>query len=144
MAINFFEVNEIQVTYKRRFSEADATVIKNDEQAVKLFREAMENHIDHKEGFYAILLTTNMQVLGIQKISEGGITGTVVDQRILFGAMLKANAVSAIIAHNHPSGNLKPSQADRELTEKIKKSGKILDLDILDHLIITTEDYARV
>jgi DNA repair protein RadC len=85
-----------------------------------------------------LLLNRANRVLGCLKLSKGGLTGTVVDLRIL----LKAMASGIIIAHNHPSGNLKPSDADRELTSQIKQAGKLLDITLLDHLILGTEgDY---
>jgi DNA repair protein RadC len=80
-------------------------------------------------------------VLGIYEVSTGGITGTVADPRLIFAAALKANACAMIISHNHPSGNLKPSRQDEELTAKLKQAGQFLDIKVLDHLIITTETY---
>ena len=81
------------------------------------------------------------RVLGISAISKGGVTGTVVDPKIVYGLALKAVACGIILAHNHPSGNLKPSHADIKLTEKLASAGKIFDLPILDHLIMTGESY---
>lgn len=101
----------------------------------------MGDLIDYKEVFYIILLNNSNEVLGISKISEGGITGTVVDVRLVFQIALKSHAVGMILAHNHPSGTLKPSQADISLTKKLKNAGEILDVKVLDHLIITTENY---
>jgi DNA repair protein RadC len=72
-------------------------------------------------------------------VSQGGLAGTVVDPKVVFAAALKARASSLILAHNHPSGNLKPSQADTDLTNKIKQGGELLDIAILDHLILSPE-----
>ena len=72
-------------------------------------------------------------------MSTGGITGTVVDIRLLLSVALKTAATGIIIAHNHPSGNLKPSEADKELTNKIKKASEYMDIKLLDHLIIVPE-----
>jgi DNA repair protein RadC len=95
------------------------------------------------EEFMVLLLNRANRVLGCLKLSKGGLTGTVVDLRILYGTALKAMASGIIIAHNHPSGNLKPSDADRELTSQIKQAGKLLDITLIDHLILGTEgDYA--
>jgi DNA repair protein RadC len=95
------------------------------------------------EEFMVLLLNRANRVLGCLKLSRGGLTGTVVDLRILYGTALKAMASGIIIAHNHPSGNLKPSDADRQLTSQIKQAGKLLDITLLDHLILGTEgDYA--
>ena len=72
-------------------------------------------------------------------MSTGGITGTVVDIRLLLSVALKTAATGIILAHNHPSGNLKPSEADKELTSKIKKASEYMDIKLLDHLIIAPE-----
>jgi len=93
------------------------------------------------ESFCVILLNRANKVLKIVKISDGGITGTVVDQRKVFKVALDNNATSIILGHNHPSGQLKPSEADIELTNKIKSAGIVLDLPVLDHIIIGDGKY---
>lgn len=93
------------------------------------------------EEFWMVLLNRGNKIIGIEQISSGGITGTVVDARILFNAALKSNAVSIVLAHNHPSGSLKPSAADEELTRKIRDAGKLLEVQLLDHLIISESGY---
>ena len=80
-------------------------------------------------------------VLACFQVSTGGITGTVADPRLIFTAALKVNAVSLILAHNHPSGNLFPSTADQELTIKIKEAGKFLEIKLLDHIILSSDGY---
>ena len=74
-------------------------------------------------------------------ISRGGVTGTVVDTKIIFKAAVENYASSIIICHNHPSGNLKPSDADIKITKNIKEAGKIMEIPLADHLIITDEGY---
>lgn len=74
-------------------------------------------------------------------ISKGGISGTVVDLRVLFREGFYCGATSIIMAHNHPSGNVQPSRADRKLTERVKQAGEVLDIKVLDHLIITEQEY---
>jgi len=81
------------------------------------------------------------KALGIYEISSGGIAGTVVDLRLIFSAALKANATSLMMIHNHPSGNLTASEADKQITQKVKEAGRLLDITLLDSLIITTESY---
>ncbi len=79
---------------------------------------------------------------GFYEVSNGGITGTLVDVRILFAVLLKSLTTAVILLHNHPSGTLKPSEADKRLTKKIKKAGELFDIKVLDHLILTPEgDY---
>jgi DNA repair protein RadC len=84
-------------------------------------------------------LNNSNKTKGVYQLSSGGITGTVVDIRILFAIILKSLSVAIIIAHNHPSGKLMPSEADKQLTEKIKKAAAFFDIKVLDHLIITPD-----
>lgn len=88
-----------------------------------------------------MLLNRANKVLGVFEVSTGSTTATVADPKIIFAAAIKANASGIIIAHNHPSGNLSPSQQDIDLTRKVKDGGKILEVQLLDHVIITTESY---
>ena len=88
------------------------------------------------------MLNNANKVKGIYEVSNGGITGTLVDVRILFAVLLKSLTTAVILLHNHPSGTLKPSEADKRLTQKIKKAGEFFDIKILDYLIMTPEgDY---
>ena len=93
------------------------------------------------EQFKVLLLNRSNRVLGLVNVSSGGVSGTVADPKIIFVAALKANACALIICHNHPSGNVKPSRADEELTQKIKLAGSFLDIKLLDHLILSEEAY---
>ena len=88
-----------------------------------------------------MLLNRANKILGIFTVSTGGVAGTVADPKVTFATALKGNASSIILAYNHPSGNLKPSEADRQLTNKLSQAGKLLDISVLDHLIITAEEY---
>ncbi|MEO6134693.1 MAG: JAB domain-containing protein, partial [Ginsengibacter sp.] len=78
---------------------------------------------------------------GIYELSSGGISGTVADPKLVFMAALKSNACCLILSHNHPSGNLKPSHADEALTRKIAEAGKLFDIQVIDHVIVTSEGY---
>jgi DNA repair protein RadC len=78
--------------------------------------------------------------LGITTISKGGISGSLMDMKVVFQYALKANACGVIIAHNHPSGNMTPSESDLKITRKIKEAGDILDIQLLDHIILTPEE----
>ena len=97
--------------------------------------------IELQEEFKVLLLNRANEVLGIYPLSKGGIAGTVVDSRLIFAVALKCNATGIIIAHNHPSGNLKPSDTDITLTKSIKKCAAILEITLLDHLIITKNGF---
>lgn len=94
-----------------------------------------------KEEFWILLLNRANKVISKKQISQGGVSGTVVDAKIVFKEALACLASSIILAHNHPSGNLKPSQADLDLTKKLKQAGKTMDISVLDHLIITDQGY---
>ena len=88
-----------------------------------------------------LLLNRANKVLGIVEISKGGTAGTVVDPKIVFAAAIKTNCSAIILAHNHPSGNLRPSDQDIRLTRKLKECGNLLEINVWDHLIITREGY---
>lgn len=93
------------------------------------------------ESFCLLLLNRSNKLIKVMQVSEGGITGTVVDQRKIFKLALEHNATGIIVGHNHPSGQLTPSSADIELTRKLSESGKILDIPILDHIIVGNSKY---
>ncbi len=93
------------------------------------------------EEFWIILLNKANMVIKKEAISKGGISGTVADPKLIFKAALDSKASSLILVHNHPSGNLKPSEADKRLTKKVVEGGRMLDLPILDHLIFTNHGY---
>ena len=88
------------------------------------------------EEFWILLLNRANHIIGRNRISTGGVSGTVVDSKMVFKPAIEALASSIILVHNHPSGNLKPSQADIELTRKMKDAGKCLDIVVIDHVII--------
>lgn len=96
--------------------------------------------LSHEE-FWILLLNQANIVIAKEQLSQGGIAGTVVDARLIFGKALAHQATSIILVHNHPSGNLQPSQADIGITKKLKSGGKLLDIQVLDHLIIGGKGY---
>jgi DNA repair protein RadC len=96
--------------------------------------------LSHEE-FWILLLNRAGRVIGREQISLGGVAGTVVDAKIVFRKAIESMASSLILVHNHPSGNLQPSQQDINLTQKLKKAGETLDIAVLDHLIITERGY---
>tara|TARA_B100000497_G_scaffold121305_1_gene150868 strand:- start:1841 stop:2536 length:696 start_codon:yes stop_codon:yes gene_type:complete len=93
------------------------------------------------EEFWVIFLNHRNKIIGKKRISSGGLTATVVDVRILFKEAIERLATAIVIAHNHPSGTLKPSRADIQLTQKIKNASKLLDIQLLDHLIVADSGY---
>jgi DNA repair protein RadC len=132
------QIKEVQVSYQPL--KGKLFQIKNADSAFEyLSRVYNELTIGLYEEFMVLLLNRANRVLGCLKLSKGGLTGTVVDLRILYGTALKAMASSIIIAHNHPSNNLRPSDEDEDLTKKIRDAGKLLDIKLLDHLILGTD-----
>jgi len=133
-------LNEIRITYHRHVLDIACKTISSSADAQMVFRALWpEGSMDHRESFYALYLSRANQILSYYRVSEGGLAGTVADIKVIFQTALGCNAASLIVAHNHPSGNLKPSTADEELTRKIRQAGKMLELPLLDHLIVTSE-----
>lgn len=88
-----------------------------------------------------MLLNKANRVIGISEISKGGMSGTVVDLKLVFAIALKACATAIVLVHNHPSGGLRPSSADLTITKRIKECGNLLEIDVFDHLIVTSDGY---
>ena len=136
------QIAEVELIYKSKVKASERPQIKTSKDAADLLKHLWsEDKIDFVEQFKVLFLNRANKVLGIFEASSGGVTGTVADPKLIFVAALKANACSIIISHNHPSGNLKPSQPDQELTQKIKQAGQFLDIKLLDHIIVTSEGY---
>jgi DNA repair protein RadC len=95
--------------------------------------------IEHVEEFKILLMNRSNSVLGIMDVSKGGISGCSVDIRVIFQAAIKANASGIIVSHSHPSGNLNPSESDSRLTQKIKEGGNVMEIQLLDHIILTPD-----
>ncbi|TDH18468.1 DNA repair protein [Segetibacter sp. 3557_3] len=135
-------VSEVELTYKSKVKASERPQIASSRDAYQILLKVWnEGKIDLQEEFKILFLNRANKVLGVYHLSTGGITGTVADPRLIFMAALKANCVALVLAHNHPSGSLKPSRQDEELTQKIKNAGLLLDIKVLDHLIITSETY---
>jgi DNA repair protein RadC len=135
-------VSEIKISYKTKVKPSDRIKITSSRDAFQTLKALWdEEQIELAEEFKIILLNRANKVLGVVPISKGSSTGTVADPKMIFAAALKANACGIILAHNHPSGNLRPSEADLNLTKKLKEGGKILEIAVLDHLIITVESF---
>lgn len=131
-------INEISISYKERIKLSHSPNIKGSIDAAEILYEHWDkSNIELQESFKVLLLNNSNKVKGVYELSKGGITGTLVDMRILFATVLKSLSVAIILAHNHPSGKLQASNSDIELTKKIKKAAELFDIKILDHLIIT-------
>jgi len=139
---NPFQVSEVQLSYKTTVKPSQRPSITSSKDAYDILRSHWdEGKLDLLEQFKVILTNRANKVLGIFEVSSGGISGVVVDPKLVFIAALKAGATGMLLSHNHPSGNLIPSQPDLDLTRKIKEGCKILELTLLDHIIVTSETY---
>lgn len=137
-------VSEIDVVYKRKVDVkvSQRPLITSSSDCYQILLHYWDlGKIELVEEFKVLMLNRSGRVLSLLSASSGGITGTVADPRIILAVALRIGAVSLILAHNHPSGSLKPSRADEELTMKIKEAARYLDIQVLDHLIVTSEGY---
>jgi DNA repair protein RadC len=133
---------EIEVSYKSKIKSSQLKKITCSQDVYEVLKSIWSmDKIEYVEEFIILCLNRANKVLGWVKISQGGIAGTVCDPKVIFQAALKANASAIILSHNHPSGNTSPSQADKEITRKLVEIGKIHELPVLDHLIVTSESY---
>ena len=137
---SLFSICEISVTYSTKVKASNRPKIAGSRDAYELVLPVWDD-IEYRESFCILLMNRANRVLGIAHVSMGGISGTVADPKVIFQHALKANASSLILLHNHPSNNTNPSEADFHLTRKLVEGGKLLDLAVLDHLIVTTDGY---
>jgi DNA repair protein RadC len=134
---------EVKLSYKPKVKASERPKVKCSEDIYRLLKEHVFNAetIEYRESVKVILLNCGGHVLGFHTISDGGVTESVVDVKIIMQVALLANAYSIILAHNHPSGGVRPSRNDDFLTEKVRKCCQLMDIKFLDHLIITEEEY---
>jgi len=131
---------EIEISYNPKYKASELPKVVTSTDGYECLKNVFPS-LDYREFFYILCLNRNNKVLGYCQISVGGVSGTIADVKIIMQTALKSNACSIILAHNHPSGNLIPSEADKDLTKKISAAGKLLDIPVLDHLILTSESY---
>lgn len=130
-------ISEVKLIYRTKVKASDRPQVKTSKDAFELFIQTWDlDSIEHIEEFKLMLLNRSNRVLGIAEISKGGLSGTVTDVRKILQYVIKSNASGIIVCHNHPSGNLQPSESDQTITRKIKDSAAVMDVQLLDHLII--------
>ena len=140
--LNLWAISEVSLIYKTRIPASERKKLCSSKEAYDLFLQNWNPEtLEYYEEFKILLLNRSNAVLGLFTVSSGGVSGTVIDVKMIFQAALKANASGLVAAHNHPSGNLNPSDADKSITRKIADAGKILDIAVLDHIIITPTGY---
>lgn len=133
-------VAAMELGRRRRTGEALERKKITTSNSVFEYFQPLIGELPHEE-FWILYLNNSNKVIKSGQLSKGGITGTLVDVRLVFKEALQHGAVGIILAHNHPSGTLKPSQADIQLTKKLKIAGDSLDIKVLDHLIVTEKAY---
>ena len=136
-SISIVAAFELAIRRDASISKKDSVTSSND---IAAFLKAKLQHKQH-EVFAVVFLNQANKIIHHEIVSEGGITGTVADPRIILKKALEHNAVNIILCHNHPSGNLSPSKADKDLTQKLKEASLLLELKVIDHIIISNEGY---
>ncbi len=135
-------VSEVSLKYQTQTSFEEKPIISSPEQAHRFLKKIWDSDtIELREEFVIVLLNHSKKVIGWSKVSTGGPFATIVHPTTVFQLILLGNAASVILAHNHPSGTLKPSLADIELTKRLSKAGKLFSIGVDDHIILTRESY---
>ncbi len=130
----------LELGRRRKLAEVpDALQIKCSKDVADIFQPLLSDLL-HEE-FWILFLNRSNKVIGRMKLSQGGISGTVTDVRMVMKKAIEYLASGIIVCHNHPSGNLNPSESDSKITQKIKEAGNLMDIQLLDHLIISEKDY---
>ena len=132
---------EVTVSYRNKQKVSERTKIGSSSNAYFYVKPLFGMELELREKFFCILMNQAAHVIAVYKVGEGGITATVADIRLILSVALVTYANQIIVAHNHPSGNLTPSAADKELTHRLKTAAAFHDIKVLDHLIITEESY---
>lgn len=131
------EVCRYRLVAKPLTAREPETLMKSDETYKFLMSYVYDKeNLGITESFYAVFLNAGNMIKGFIKVSEGGVNNCLADPKIIFSAALKCLATSIILTHNHPSGNPRPSECDKELTKKLEAGAKLLDINIMDHIIV--------
>lgn len=142
---HFSKVAEIELVYKTKATAKERPLIRSSEEVYEVLYNSWDlNKLELQEQFRIVLLDRKHSCLGVSTIATGGMEGCLVDIRLAFAMALKAKASNIILAHNHPSGNKAFSKADKRLTAKFIEAGRLLDIPVLDHIIITKKGYASL
>lgn len=137
------KIPEITVSLKMdKVKKSELTKITSSRDGYDVFKQIFNaDTIDWLEESIILCLNRANKVVGYYKLSSGGVAGTIMDSKVIFTVALNCGASAIIVAHNHPSGQLKPSDADIKVTKNIKEAGQIMDIPLLDHIIVTDEGY---
>jgi len=137
-----YKSNLPEITLKLKKGNALKSKITSSKDAADIFRQVWDNDsLDICESVLVVFLNRQNNTIGWFKVSQGGLNATIVDNRLILVTALNCLASSIIICHNHPSGNLKPSKADIKITKKLKDAATLLEIQVLDHIILTEKNY---
>ena len=137
-----FKIPKVTIGIKMSCKTDECYQITSPTDTVELLRDIFSNNdILFREQMILLLLNRANRVVGYSEVSIGGVSGTVCDPKVVFITALNSNASNIILSHNHPSGNTKPSQADIDITNKINDAAKLLDMQLLDHIILTDNNH---
>jgi DNA repair protein RadC len=139
---NQFKVSEIEISYRPAFRLSEKPRVSSSDVVYRI----LDQHWDHNklelvEEFKIMLLNRQNRVLGVLNVAQGGFSEVIADPKVIFSAALKACASGIILSHNHPSAELRPSEADIKLTRKMVEGGKLLGIEVHDHIIISAYGY---
>jgi DNA repair protein RadC len=134
-------IANLELRAKKTPTNFEKVKIVSSKDAFKVISQFYFDDIDIFESFFILCLNRNNQTIAYAKISQGGVSGTVVDIKLIAKYAIDCLASGVILAHNHPSGNLKPSPEDIKITERAREALKILDIQVLDHVILTSDGY---
>ena len=136
-------VSEVTITYKSKVKASERVKVSSAADSIKVFLsiEHFNKNIELYECFYAMYLNRNNKVLSVLMISEGGTSGTVIDIKKIATPAILQNASAVILSHNHPSGNNQPNSQDKQITDKITAGLQLIDVQLIDHIIITDESF---
>jgi len=136
------KIHEFKISLKSKTKHSELITIRNSEDVARVCRKCMDtDSIDWIESMVVIGLNIANKVIGFYKVSQGGVSGTVCDPKIILQFALLSNSSLIIMCHNHPSGNLRPSHNDETLTLQIKQAVSYFDIKLLDHVILTSDGY---
>jgi len=140
--MNNNEVSEVKLSYKSKVKASERPSICNSKASYDILMKVYDDDtIEYTESMRMLLLNRAGKVLGVMDISNGGTAGTTADIKVIMQCALLGNANGIILCHNHPSGNLQPSSEDIIVTQKVKSACNVMDIQLLDHIIISSEYY---
>jgi len=139
---NLLTVSEVKLSYKLHQKASERPKVINSDSIYNVLLSCYDSDtIEYRESFKVLLLNRNNNVLGVMNISEGGMSETPVDIRLILQSALLSNASYIVISHNHPSGSVKPSKGDDNVTYKVKKACEAIDILLYDHIILSPYNY---